>query len=272
MGRSLSDDVIWDMTSDALPDLDIIDQIDSVIHIAGKAHSVPRNTEEEQLFFTVNYHGTIKLLHGIDNWVLKNNSMYPRQFIFIGSVAVYGLEFGLGINENTTPSPNSAYGKSKLQAEQLVLEWGRQHGVAILILRLPLIWGENAPGNFGAMEKAIRKGYYFRVGSGDATRSMVDINELSTFISNLSGEERGVFNLVSFNASFKEIENYFAAKYKRRIKVIPPVLARMAAIFGDIIGILPINSNRLKKIENSLTFDDSAARKEIGWLGTNVLG
>ncbi len=270
MGRSHFDDVKWDMASDSLPDLDIIDQIDRVIHIAGKAHSVPRNTKEEQLFFTVNYHGTIKLLHGIDNWVLKNNSMYPRQFIFISSVSVYGLDAGENISEDYPCQPQTPYGKSKLQAEESVLEWGRQHGIAILILRLPLIWGEEAPGNLGAMEKAIRKGYYFRIGSGEAVRSMVDIHELAVFMANLKGDEQGIYNMVSCNVSYNEIEQYFGKKYNRRIKVIPRGFAKFLAKIGDRVSTFPLDSYRLNKMENLLTFDSSLAIEKIGWIGTEL--
>jgi len=271
VGRTSTSDIIWDL-NDVLTIPGAVSELEKVIHVAGMAHRVPKDEKEAEIFYVANVGGTMRLLEGLDAWVNQNQRNYPKQFVFISSVAVYGLDAGENIREDYPCRPQSPYGKSKLQAEELVFEWGKKHGVAILVLRLPLIWGEDAPGNLGAMEKAIRRGYYFRVGSGDATRSMVDIYELSTFVSNLSGDEQGVFNLVSFNASFKEIENYFATKYKRRIIVIPPVLARMAAMFGDIIEILPINSNRLKKIENSLTFDDGGARKEIGWLGTNVLG
>lgn len=271
VGRTSTSDIFWNL-NDVLTIPGAVSVLERVIHVAGKAHTVPKDEKEAALFHNANADGTMRLLEGLDAWVNQNQRNYPKQFVFISSVAVYGLDAGENIGEDYPCRPQTPYGISKLQAEGLVIQWGKKHGVAILILRLPLIWGENAPGNLGAMEKAIRKWFYFRVGSGDATRSMVDICELSTFISNLTGEEQGVFNLVSFNASFKKIENYFATKYKRRIKVIPPVLARLAAMFGDIIGILPINSNRLKKIENSLTFDDSGARKEIGWISTNVLG
>ena len=161
--------------------------------------------------------------------------------------------------------PTSAYGKSKLEAEKLVLDWGKEYGVNIVILRLPLIFGLGAPGNLGAMEKAIKKGYYFRIGSGNAVRSMVDVEQLSDFLVNLYGSESGIYNLVSYHRSFKEVEQIFSDLYHKRIKVIPSWMATLAAKLGDMIPGFPLNSYRLKKLESSLTFDCSKAVQQLGW-------
>jgi nucleoside-diphosphate-sugar epimerase len=122
-----------------------------------------------------------------------------------------------------------------------------------------------APGNLGAMEKAIKKGYYFRIGSGNAVRSMVDVVQLSNFLVNLDGSESGIYNLVSYHRSFKEVEQIFSDKYQKRIKVIPSWMAKFAAKLGDVIPGFPLNSYRLKKLESSLTFDCSLAEQQLGW-------
>jgi nucleoside-diphosphate-sugar epimerase len=265
VGRTSTSDIFWNL-NDVLTIPGAVSELERVIHVAGKAHTVPKDEKEAALFHDANVGGMLRLLEGLDAWIHQNQRNYPKQFVFISSVAVYGLDAGENIGEDFPCNPPTPYGKSKLQAEELVLEWGKKHGVAVLILRLPLIWGENAPGNLGAMEKAIRKGYYFRIGSGDAVRSIVDIGELSNFIAQLKGEEQGIYNLASCNVNFKEIEQYFRKKYKLRIKVIPRGFAQILAKIGDLVFIFPLNSYRLQKIENSLTFDASKAIKNIGWI------
>jgi nucleoside-diphosphate-sugar epimerase len=249
-----------------IPKFKRLKDFDRIIHAAGKAHSLPKHLLEEREFHWVNVDGTRNLLNGIDAWVESNQGrVYPRQFVFISTVAVYGLEGGVNISEDQVLVPTSAYGKSKLEAEKLVLDWGKEHRVNILILRLPLIFGLGAPGNLGAMEKAIKKGYYFRIGSGNAVRSMVEVEQLSDFLVNLDGSESGIYNLVSYHRSFKEVEQIFSDLYYKRIKVIPSWMAKFAAKLGDVIPGFPLNSYRLKKLESSLTFNCSKAEQQLGW-------
>jgi len=104
-----------------------------VIHSAGKAHLVPKTQTEKQGFFDVNVAGTLNLLKGLENTSL------PKAFVFISSVAVYGLETGTLITEDHPLLANDPYGKSKINAERLVLHWCEKNKVICTILRLPLI-------------------------------------------------------------------------------------------------------------------------------------
>ena len=74
------------------------------------------------------------------------------------------------------------YADSKIQAEELLREWGKLNNVNMLILRLPLLVGENPPGNLGSMIRAIKKGYYFRIGDGSARRSMVLAEDIAEVV------------------------------------------------------------------------------------------
>lgn len=243
LGRKANADIVCDL-SEQIPQIDL--NVSSVIHAAGMAHRVPKSQSEKDAFFRVNLTGTLNLLKGIEG-------KQVQQFVLISSVSVFEEE------------PRSPYAQSKWEAEQAVLEWCKHKNINALILRLPLIWGENAPGNLGAMEKAIKYGYYFAFGEGNAVRAMVDIKEVSTFIVQLMGNESGVFTLVSFHRSYREVECIFAQKYKKRVKRLPGWLVKIAAKLGDKIPGLPINSYRLNKLETSLAIDDSDARKVLGW-------
>ena len=123
-----------------------IEDFNIVIHSAGKAHIVPKCDKENSEFFEINVQGTQNLLKGIEL-----NKVLPKSFIFISTVAVYGVDQGENINENTPLLANDSYGKSKIQAEKLVLEWCQKNNVICTILRLPLLVGDNPPGNLGAM-------------------------------------------------------------------------------------------------------------------------
>ncbi len=258
LGRSINADIICDL-SEQIPHIDVF--ASRVIHAAGLAHKVPKSDAEKQKFYDVNVKGTQNLLEG-----LKRSGKKPKQFLFISSISVYGE----GMGEYPYPQRDeaeklelSAYGWSKWEAENVVREWCEKEGVNALIWRLPLIVGENAPGNLGAMEKAIKRGYYFRIGNSyQRFRYYVDIQELCERVSELNGSESGTFNIITGQKSYGQFEDELAAKYNKKIKSLPMWMVKCAAKVGDFIPGFPLNTYRLKKLESSLTFPNTAASKE----------
>jgi len=246
---------------------DFMDQFDLVIHTAGKAHILPKTNIEKQEFYDINVNGTINLLKGLEINVL------PKQFVFISSVAVYGIETGLNINEDYSLLANDPYGLSKIQAEKIILDWCKKHNVICTILRLPLIVGANPPGNLGAMITGIKKGYYINIAGGKTQKSMVLASDVAKFILKVS-EIGGIYNLTDgYNASFSELSITISLQIGGKfVPNIPLVFAKVLAKIGDVVGAkFPINSNKLAKILSPLTFDDSKARKAFGWNPTPVL-
>jgi nucleoside-diphosphate-sugar epimerase len=243
-------------------------QIEIIIHAAGKAHSTPKTSLEKQAFFDVNFKGTQNLLLGLEEY-----KSLPKAFIFISSVAVYGKENGNNISEDTTLLAKDPYGLSKIQAEQLVLDWCKKHHVMCTILRLPLLIGPNAPGNLGAMIKGIQKEYYFNIAGGNSKKSMVLAEDVARFILKVS-EIGGIYNLTDgYHPTFAELSNHISIQLgKGNPMNMPMWLARIIANCGDLLGSrAPLNTNKLKKITSDLTFDDSKAREAFGWDPTPVL-
>jgi nucleoside-diphosphate-sugar epimerase len=238
-------------------------KFDIVIHAAGKAHLVSKKEIINKSFFDVNVKGTENLLIGIE----KSRKL-PKSFVFISSVSVYGLEQGENINENAPLLAKDPYGLSKIQAERLVIDWCDKNDVICTILRLPLLVGENPPGNLGAMIKAIQKRYYFNIGGGKAKKSMVLAEDVARFIPIIS-PVGGTYNLTDgLNPSFLELSNTIA---KREINNLPLFIAKIIGCLGDFLGKkAPINSLKIKKITSDLTFDDSKARS-FGWKSQSVL-
>ena len=259
VGRSAENDLVCDLANE-VPFFAESLVYDMVVHNAGKAHFVPRNETEGKVFFDVNVGGTEKLLEALMS--LKNK---PNCFVFVSTVAVYGLESGENINETHLLNGNSPYAKSKIEAEKLVQEWCLENHVNCVILRLPLVVGENAPGNLGAMEKAIKKGYYFRLGTGNARRSMVNAVDVAKLIPSLLNKN-GIYNITDgLHRSFAEMDTFLAEKHGKRIKKIPVWMGQMIAKVGDFIPGFPLNSYRFSKLEQNLTFSDAKAQIELKW-------
>ncbi|MBC7915290.1 MAG: NAD-dependent epimerase/dehydratase family protein [Pyrinomonadaceae bacterium] len=245
----------------------ILNSYQLVIHAAGRAHSVPQTADDKQEFFNVNVIGTVNLLNALEN------SALPRSFVFISTVAVYGKESGHLIDENESLSAKDPYGQSKILAEEIISKWCSKHDVICTILRLPLIAGPNPPGNLGSMIKGIQKGYYFNIGGGRAKKSIVLAEDVARIIPK-AAEIGGIFNLTDgYHPSFKELSSVIAEQLNKKTPAsIPGLLAKTMAMIGDMFGIrAPINTVKLKKITSDLTFDDSKARKLLGWNPTPVL-
>ena len=77
----------------------------------------------------------------------------------------------------------------------------------------------------------------------------------------------------SYQPSFRELELVVCRQLnKKRPLSIPYWLAKTMAIVGDYLGErAPINSLKLRKITNSLTFSNEKAVRELGWKPMNVL-
>lgn len=263
LGRTSQADILVDFSLE-IPSLP---ETDMVVHAAGTAHFIPKTPDEKAQFHKVNVKGTEKLLNR-----LSENTNLPKIFVFISSVAVYGLDSGELIKEDSPLLGSTPYATSKITAEHLILDWGKKYGVTIFIFRLPLIVGENAPGNLGAMQKAIKAGYYFRVGKGDSRKSMVLAEDIAELIPRLTDYEGGIFNLTDgVDPKISELDLVMASHVNKSVKVIPLALIKPFAKLGDKISLLPINTYRLEKLIGQLTFDCSKAKQELNWSPKPVL-
>ena len=246
---------------------DLKDVFNIVIHAAGKAHSVPKTEAEGKVFFDVNLQGTKNLCMALEKTGL------PKSFIFVSTVAVYGLEAGENIKEEIPLNGNTPYALSKIQAEQFLTEWCNKHNVILTILRPSLIAGPNPPGNLGAMIKGISTGKYLSIGGGKARKSVLMVQDIANLIP-LVADKGGVYNVCdSHHPSFGELEELICKQLnKSSVISVPFFIAKLLAIVGDLLGkYAPINSDKLSKITKSLTFSNEKARSTLGWEPLNVL-
>ena len=260
LNNDIVDTIHWDS-------LERVPKCDVVLHLSGKAHSVPKTAEEVQVFYDVNLGLTKKLCAGLEK------SGVPKSFVFVSTVAVYGLEAGENITEDFPLNGINPYALSKIQAEQFLTEWCNRHNVILTILRPSLIAGPNPLGNLGAMINGIKTGKYLSIGGGKARKSVLMVQDIANLIP-LVADKGGVYNVCdSQHPSFHELEELICRQLnKSGVISVPFCVAKLLASVGDLLGkYAPINSDKLYKITKSLTFSNEKARSILGWEPLSVL-
>ena len=241
------------------------DKFDLVIHCAGMAHKF---NEIDSTHYNTNVIGTKNLLCALEN------NIFLKQFIFISSVSVYGLNEGFLIDENHNLMAKDSYGLSKIEAEKAIINWCIKNKIYYTILMLPLIAGRNPPGNLGNMINFINKGLYFNIDNGNAKKSIVLGKDIAIHITNMIGKN-GIYNLTDGDhPSFLELSKYISLSFKKnKLYNLSIPIAKILSKIGNIIGNrFPFNDRKLIQMTKTLTFSDNKARKEFGWNPTKAVG
>lgn len=143
---------------------------DAVYHVAGIAHQ--KETDQNAfLYYKVNTELAKETAQ-------KAKRDGVKQFVFLSSMSVYGLEIGV-ISRDTLPNPRTHYGKSKLQAETEIQKLSSED-FRVAILRPPMVYGKNCKGNFQSIIKIVKHSPVFpRIKN---MRSMIYIENLCVFV------------------------------------------------------------------------------------------
>lgn len=155
---------------------------DSVFHVAGIAHQ-KETKENALLYYTVNRDLAIETAR-------KAKLDGVKQFIFLSSMSVYGMDTGV-ITKDTLPHSNSNYGKSKWEAEQRISDL-TDDTFRVCILRPPMIYGKGCKGNYVSLAKIALKLPVFPYVKNE--RSMLYIKNQCEFTRlMIENEEYGIF-------------------------------------------------------------------------------
>lgn len=264
IGLTDGDDITFNLAKD-VPSLQ--QHYDYVLHAAGKAHVVPKTEAEGQVFYEVNYHGTVNLCKALEK------AGIPKALVFISSVAVYGCDFGENITEDHPLDGETPYAKSKVMAEAFLTEWCSKNNVVLGILRPSLLAGINAPGNLGAMVSGIKKGLYLNIARGEVKKSVLMAEDIARLFP-LLVKKGGTYNVCdTYQPTFGELSKSVARQLGKHTPVsIPYWLGWCLAKMGDLMGSkAPINTLKFDKMTKSLTFSNEKARRVLGWEPLDVL-
>jgi UDP-4-keto-D-QuiNAc 4-reductase len=244
--------------------VDALKNIDFVVHLAGQAHVMDKQkTDIACLYHRVNALGTKRLA---EQAVLAG----IRRFIFISSVKVNGEGNQRPYTEKDTPKPQDVYGKSKWEAENLLLSVAAKTGVQTVILRLPLVYGVGVKANFKSLIKLAGSGLPLPFKGINNRRSFIYLGNLVDAISICIAHSlaAGEIFLVSDgqDVSTPDLIKMIAGLLRRRraprndarlFYLYPGILRALCKIIGK--------AEELEKLTGSLLIDSSKIRNLLGW-------
>ena len=115
------------------PDLDTLEDIDVIVHLAAKAGVRP-SIKDPILYQEVNVGGTQNLLE----FARRRNI---TQFVFASSSSVYGINEQVPWSEEDKLMPISPYASTKLSCEMLGHVYSHLYGIRFLALRFFTVYG-----------------------------------------------------------------------------------------------------------------------------------
>lgn len=245
-------------------DLSILPHTDAIIHLAGVAHDTA-NTTDESTYFRVNSDLTKQIF---DHFLQSNSKI----FIFFSSVkAVADTVVGGALKEDAVPAPMTAYGRSKLAAEQYIEAAGKKEGLKdkqVYVLRPSMIHGPGNKGNLNLLYSLVSKGIPWPLGAFENKRSFLAAPNLVFVIRRLlqGDTPQGTYHLadddtVSTNQLIRLMADTLGRK--TRILNISPAIIKIMARAGDLLH-LPLNSERLKKLTESYVVSNAKIKHALG--------
>ncbi len=230
-------------------------EVKAVIHLAGKAHDL-KNESSADVYFEVNRDLTVKLF----DLFVKSSC---EKFVYFSSVkAAADIVDGV-LTEDAVPTPETPYGRSKLEAEQYILSQKLPANKKVYILRPCMVHGPYNKGNLNLLYKFVSKGVPYPLGAFENKRSFTSIENLCFIVKECIEKDIpiGIYNTaddepLSTNALVKLIGDVIERPSK--IWKVPEKIIYVVAKVGDFLH-LPLNSHRL----NKLTEDYVVSNKKI---------
>ena len=221
---------------DAWKDVDF-GKYDVIYDVAGIAH-IKETDDNRHLYYEVNRDLALELAK-------KAKAEGVKQFVYLSSMSVFGMVIG-HINKDTPTIPSNAYGKSKLEAEQLLMKLA-DNDFIVSIVRPPMVYGEGCKGNYQALRKFAVKVKAFP--DIDNERSMISIDNMSKAIVDI---------IETPNTGYYHPQD---SEYIRTYDMVKEIAEAEGLNFHTIrfgkglILLLAKHVNVFKKVFGSLTYD-----------------
>jgi len=244
----------------------LLEGVDTVFHLAGKAHALAENEQDAQTYFQINTEATRQLL-------IAAKQTGVCKFVYFSSVKAAGDIEGL-MDEDVASEPDTPYGQSKRAAEKLVLQGGFvAHPV---VIRPAMVYGNTGQGNLAKMIQAIAAGRFPPLPETHNRRSMVHVEDVvaAAILAAEKPQAAGRQYIVSDGQAYstRQLYAWICEALNKPVPrwYIPASVLICMARLGDGIGALRerrfmFDSDALHKLSGDSFYSSQRIEHELGF-------
>lgn len=229
--------------------------VDAIIHLAGLAHNKSYTDAE---YRAVNTDGTLRL-------ALKAAEAGVKRFVFVSSIGVNGTNsYDSAFLPSDVADPHNSYAQSKHEAELGLWDISKQTGLEVVVVRPTLVYGPNAPGNFGMLTKLVNSIPFLPFGLANNRRDFISVGNLVDLLIVCAKHKNAPGNIFlaseSNTISTRDFVNAIAAGQDRKVFQIPIPVSFMR-LAGLVIG----KSAMIEQLFGNLEVDSSNLKDTLNW-------
>ncbi|MBN9316189.1 MAG: NAD(P)-dependent oxidoreductase [Devosia sp.] len=222
-----------------------------VIYNFAAVHTTPGHADWE--YYWTNVRGAIEVCRFADR-------AGAERINFTSTMGVYGPQEER-VDEDTVPRPSTAYGRSKLLAEQTHEDWQKARpGRRLVIIRPAVTFGEGERGNFTRLARLLRRGLFVYPARKDTIKACAPVEQLPACIDFMAQADEPVVRFIyayperttteAINCAFAQ-----AAGFRPPAIVVPEGMIMATAVVFELINRLgirtSINRARVRKLIQS---------------------
>lgn len=231
--------------------------IDVVVHCAARGHML-NDTAADPLaeFRRVNTAGSVAL-------AAAAAAAGVKRFVFVSTIGVNGIASPQRpFRADDVPRPATPYAMSKWEAEQALQAVAQRGEMTLCIVRPPLVYGRDAPGNFARLVGAVRRGWPLPLGALHAQRSFVALDNLVDLLAravlrNVAGTFLAADGQDLSTAEFIWAIAHALGRRPRLLTVPMPLLSVVAGLLG--------HADTVNKLAVRLQIDIEPTRLAFDW-------
>ena len=232
--------------------------VNCIIHLASIAHdNLLKLSGNLSHLFEVNTEGTLK-------FALSAAQEGVKRFVFISSIGVNGNSSNLPFTELDDPQPIEPYAISKLKAEEGLIDISKKYEMEVVIIRPPLVYGPNAPGNFMKLLTLVNSGMPLPFALVHNKRSFIGVSNLIDFIIHCVNHPKAANEIFVISdgedISLPLLLRFISDAIGKKLRVFPfpkSILIIFARLFGKSV--------ELNKLICDLQVDIKKARSLLNW-------
>ncbi|MGM8227433.1 NAD-dependent epimerase/dehydratase family protein [Cellvibrio sp. ARAG 10.3] len=234
-----------------------LDNQDCFIHLAARTHHL----DESKAVLDIYRRDNVALSCYFAQLAIDAGA---KRFIYISSIKVNGEETTRPFRHNDTPAPQDAYGISKWEAECQLKDLLAASKTALVVIRPPLIFGENPKGNLKTLLKLINKGVPLPFKNINNKRDIISVENLCSLIS-ATCDHPGANGEVFLASDGKPRSTAQIIQMLERQSCRKAKLVSIPNTLYQWLGYIPPLKPKIQKLTGNLEVDISHTRQTLNW-------